>query len=224
MCRIKLILWLLFSLFVLLSVQNSPVFCGEIEEDYYEDEGNGSFYDDVLYGKYNLMEEDFIDVPHRLSRFDYIREDLEDIRVCSRPDEEFAVLNLQWKNDLIFINDFKTVAGKMKSKRGVPAANKGIRYFYRLLSDRDGPVYEQYFNIPIELHFDFPEGPDGDLAGGTFKRSETDFTIRIPLSDKSVNRVMFFKKIMKRIPGQRIKQGEDLEPEKNKLMLGDILF
>ena len=132
-----IIISLLINIFVL-AYRVLPAFCDDLQNSSYEDasrvtswHGDKSFYKSILSGKQNIIEEGFYDVPHKPNKFDYLKEEMEHIRTYSRPDDEFAILNLQWKNGNIFVNDFKTVSGKIKKTRGLlPEA--GSKFFYRL--------------------------------------------------------------------------------------------
>lgn len=156
-------------------------------------ESRQPFFSHMLQGKYNLLEDDFIDVPRRTTRFDYITEPMEELRPYSRPDAaEFAILNLQWQDGAIFINDFKTVTGQVKQLRGTPLRGKD-KFLYRLFSGKQQMVYESYFEIPHRLYFDFLNEEDGELQGGSLLRTKTDFVLKIPLLDKSADRILFYR-------------------------------
>jgi hypothetical protein len=187
-----------------------------------------SFFHRVLSGKYNLLEEDFSDVPHRTTRYDYIKEAMEDIRPYSRPDEdEFAILNLQWKDGTVFLNDFKTVLGKVRKRRGFFIDRK-TKFFYRLFSDKKTPVYEDYFDVPLKLHFDFLDEETWELAGGAINRSEADFIVKIPLYDKSAQKIIFYKqRDLGWIKGSKVfrEEGyEDYDLEEVETVIGETLF
>ncbi len=191
-------------------------------------EDSTSFYHRVLYGKQNLIDDEFYEMPHRPDKYDYIREKMEELRTFSRPDDEFAILNLQWNNGSIFINDFKTIEGKLKKRRGL-SAEKNSGYFYRLFADKKSPVYEEYFDIPFNLHFDFLDDQTGKFDGGVLNRTEADFVIKIPLSDKSVKKIIFFKEISKKtdtdgIKGRKGPDSKSTDSEKNGTVLGETLF
>ena len=114
MAQIRYLVTLFVFLFFL---RSSFLYCGELHET--RDDGlsgsdKESFYDKVLSGKFNLIEEDFYEVPHKLNKFDFIKENMEGLRSYNRPENEFAILNLQWKDGTIFINDFSTVQGIFK--------------------------------------------------------------------------------------------------------------
>lgn len=214
---IKILLFVVNFLFIF---KIPAVFCQDFSktaQDNINNKEKNSFFQRVISGKYNLIEEDFYDVPHKPNKFDYIQEKMEELRTFSRPDDEFAILNLQWKDGEIFINDFKTVPGKRKTRRGFfERKNKGL--YYRLFSgNKEQPVHEEYFDIPFTLHFDFLDEKTGEVGGGAFNRSETDFVIKIPLSDKTAEKIIFFKK------PDLTKDRKGLSPSGEKV-LGETLF
>lgn len=184
-----------------------------------------SFFHRVLSGKHKLFEEDLFDVLQRPTKYDYLREATEDLRLYSRSNEdEILILNLQWKDESIFLNDFKTVVGRFKKKRGVFADGKD-KFFYRLYSNTNQPIYEDYFNIPQELHFDILDEETGELMGGSIKRSEVDFTIKIPLSDKSAQKIIFFKQTdLDWIKNREAFSTEVYDLNASKRVIGEILF
>jgi hypothetical protein len=163
-----------------------------------------------------------------MNKLDFIKEKMEELRTYSRPQEEFAILNLQWKYETFFINDFSTVQGSFKKRRGAfPEQNK--KFFYRLLSDKGQPVHKEYFDIPDKLYFDFTNKKSGEIDGGALSRLEADFIIKIPLSDKSAQKIMFFEEKFIKSDLNLIKdrQGTYEETtgfEKKETLLGEYLF
>ncbi len=153
-----------------------------------------SFFHQTLAGKYNLLEEDFDDVPHRATRYDYLKEEAEKMRLFSRPDgPEFAILNLQWKQGGIFVNNFETVSGQIRKRKWL-SGDSGGGFFYRLFSDRRQLLHEGRLEITPALHFDFVDEETGELTGGAVNRNEFDFTLKIPLPDKSAQKIIFYRR------------------------------
>ena len=202
----------------------SPDFMNESQLSSGGEEGR-SFYHRTLSGKYNLLEDDFDDVPHRTNRYDYIKEKMEKTRLFSRPDrDEIAVLNLQWDDGDIFVNDFKTFVGKIKKRKNELFTGKR-KYFYRLFSNKGTPVYEGKFDIPLNLNFDFFDEENGDVTGGSLIRSEADFIIKIPLDDKTAEKVIFYKQPDLNLQKSRntFREGTD-ESSPGETVLGESLF
>jgi len=185
-----------FFLLMFLSFSLSDGFCADhaLAHDTPAPEGTDSFYHRTLSGKYNLLEEDFSDVPHRTSKYDYLKEDAEKLRFFSRPDgPEFAILNLQWKNGNVFVNTFDTASGRMK-KRRMPVEAAGGTFFYRLFSAEKSILYEGALEVPFIFHFDYIDEDTGELTGGALKRSDLDFTLKIPLPDKAAEKIIFYRR------------------------------
>ncbi len=156
--------------------------------------GDKSFFHQVTSGKFNLIEDDFDDIRHKTTRYDFIKEKMETIRPFSRPDgPEFAIINLQWKDGSVHINDFQTVSGTAKARRGGTTGGRPARFFYRLFADTDQPLHEDRFNVPLRLHYDLLDEDTGLLTGGAIDRYETDFVIKVPLLDKAADRIIFYR-------------------------------
>ncbi|MEI6127249.1 MAG: hypothetical protein WCQ99_11935, partial [Pseudomonadota bacterium] len=156
-----------------------------------------------------------------------IKESAEKIRLYSRPDgPEFAIINLQWKDGNIFVNNFESVAGEVKKGRVLLGATKN-RFFYRLFSDKKSVVCENEFEIPFNLHFDYADEETGGLAGGAFKRPELDFTIKVPLTNKAAQKIIFYK--LKNFDSfksrQKIEALENTSAEEDReIVLGETQF
>jgi len=186
-----------------------------------------SFFRQTLTSKYNLLEEDFDDVPHRTTRYDYLKEEAEKMRLFSRPDgPEFAILNLQWKQGSIFINDFETVPGQIKKRKWL-TGNAEDGFFYRLFSGRRQLLHEGRLEINPSLHFDFIDEGTGELSGGAMSRNEFDFTLKIPLPDKSAQKVIFYRRtgiegIKKRLSTDAL--GQEAAGQEQETVLGETEF
>ncbi len=147
----------------------------------------------AVLARYSLLEDDFTDIPHRPTRFEYIKESLEDIRLYSRPDgDEFAILNLHYKDGSIFLNNVTTTTGRLKTQRGSLTTGKN-RFVYKLFANKSEPIYADSFEIPLTLHYDFLNEATGELDGGVINRTETDFILKIPLADKAAQKIIFFQ-------------------------------
>lgn len=222
MLRMPLLATALFSAFIFTGALCSNAFCGEIfsSREVSTASENESFYHRTLSGKYNLLEDDFSDVPHRTSRYDYIKESAEDKRLFSRPDgPEFALLNVQYDNGNLYVNDFQTFAGSVKQKRAF-FQKQTTRFFYRLKSRSNETVLEQPFEIPLNLHYDYLNPHTGELSGGTVTRGEGDFVIKIPLKDKSAQKIIFYRH---RAPSVLLKSRQT-GTEKQPAVIGEVLF
>jgi len=190
-----------------------------------ESKENQSFFVKAISGKYNLLEDDLSDIPHRPTRFDYIKEAMEDLRPYSRPaGDEFAILNLQWKEGSVFLNDLETASGTLKKQRGLSSRGKS-KFFYRLFSDKNNTVHEDSFEIPHKLHYDFLDEQTGRLSGGAMEPSDLDFVIKIPLSDKSAQKIIFYQQIDRDwIKVRKEIYAEDDDLEKKETIIGEALF
>ncbi|MCP4715780.1 MAG: hypothetical protein GY868_11740 [Deltaproteobacteria bacterium] len=203
----------------------SYCFCAENDEsDENKDSRSSSFYSRTLSGKYNLLEDDFQDVPHRPGKYDYLKEEMEAMRFFSRPDaEEFAIVNMQWKGGAVFVNDFETVLGKAKQRRGL--FKRQNRFFYRLLGKTGSLVHEASFEVPSLFHYDFFDDETGDLSGGALEREEFNFVIKIPLADKTAERILFLQRKTP-APGtfRTIVTEESDAADNNVTVIGETLF
>jgi len=143
--------------------------------------------------RYILLEDDFDDIPRKPTRYDYLKEDAEPLRLFARPPgPEFAILNLQWRRGSIFINDLRIVPGHIKKRKWLqPDATGDV--FYRLFSDRDQLLQEAGIEIRPVLHFDSADEQTGELRGGAVQRDEFDFTLKIPLPEKSARKILFYR-------------------------------
>jgi hypothetical protein len=182
-----------------------------------------SFFHEVLSGKYNLIEEDFADVPHKTSRYDFLKEKMESLRPFSRHDgDEYAIVCLQWKDGRIFVNDFQTVPGSVKKRRVL--FSRGEQPFcFRLFSSAQTPVYEEEFDIPSRLHYDYFDEETGKMGGGAVEREQADFVLKIPLSNKSADRIKFYKRpLYPRSLNRQTASGSGGQAEEN--VLGEAVF
>jgi hypothetical protein len=151
-----------------------------------------SFFHEALSGRYGLLEDDFDDLYPKTTRYAFLKEDMEPLRFFSRPDgAEFAIINLQWKQGRLAVNDFRTVAGDVKEQRGL---FRPLQPFaYRLFSRTEQPVHEGRFSVPARLHYDYLDEETGRMAGGMLMRDETDFVVKVPLRDKTAHRIVFYR-------------------------------
>jgi hypothetical protein len=204
-------------------------FCGELfsaPEAEQAPSESGSFYHRALSGKYNLLEDDFSDVPHRTSRYDYIKESIEENRLFSRPDgPEFALLNVQFDSGRLYINDFQTFSGSAKQKRAF-VHKAGHRFFYRLKSRNNKTVLEKPFEIPLNLHYDFINPDTGTLAGGMLEREEGDFVLKIPLKNKDAQKIIFYRDRAPRVFDKSRRAGSEpfAGAEKAPDVIGEVQF
>ena len=161
--------------------------------------------------RYTLLEDDFDDIPRRPTRYDYLKEDAEPLRLFSRPaGSEFAIFNLQWRHGSVFINNLTVVPGTLKKPKWLAPDGTG-RFFYRLFSDQNLLLREAPLDIYPVLHFDTVAGSDGELAGGALARSEFDFILKIPLPEKTARTISFYRDLRGAGLRQRTVEERDTE-------------
>lgn len=172
--------------------------------------------------RYTLLEDEFDDIPRRITRYDYLKESAEPLRFFSRhPGPEFAIFNLQWRRGSIFINDLKIVPGSVKKRKWLDLESSGD-ITYRLFSDRNQLLREGRLELKPTLHFDSIDETDGSLHGGALYRDEFDFILKIPLLDKSARKILFYRKTTPL--KQRIQSGTVPEQEHEEIEIGGTEF
>lgn len=180
----------LFFFGLLLCLTACPV--ASIAEEKVRNEDDPGFFQQ-LSGRYMLLEDDLDDIPRKPTRYDFLKEDAEPLRLFSRPaGPEFAVFNLQWRHGSVFINNLTLVPGALKKRKWLAPEGKS-RFFYRLFSNQNRLLQEAPMDIYPILHFDAAAGSDGGLVGGALTRSEFDFVLKIPLPEQSARRILFYR-------------------------------
>jgi len=174
--------------------------------------------------RYTLLEDDFDDIPHRITRYDFLKEDAEPLRLFSRPaGPECMILNLQWQRGSIFINDLKIVPGQIKKRKWLTPDNTS-EFFYRLFSARNQAVQEARMEIRPVLHFDALDEQTSELAGGALERDEFDFILKIPLIDKSAKKILFYRQPRRLNAQQRTMTGAVPEETLHEIQIGGTEF
>lgn len=191
------------------------------DQDEYQDTAASKSFSARL-DRYRLIEDEFDDIPRRITRYDYLKEEAEPLRFFSRrPGPECAILNLQWRRGSIFINELKIVPGSIKKRKWLVSEDRGD-FFYRLYSDRNQLLREIRLELKPTLHFDSIDEADGTLTGGALNRDEFDFILKIPLVDKSARKILFYRKIAPL--KQRIQSGIAPEQEREEIEIGGTEF
>lgn len=190
---------------------------------------NTSFFLRSLSSRYHYLENDFEDAPRKPDRLDFLREDAERLRMHCRPSGPgFAVLNLQWKDQRFFLNDFRLCAGPVKTKKQPFSKERGKGGVFSciVLSGECRLSEEMFFDVPRDFHFDSVVAEAEDIHGGTVQRPAVDFVIKVPLYNNAADRILLFKK---NTQGPAYKEQRSLtdlnaQPRFETVTAGEVLF
>ncbi|MCX8044425.1 MAG: hypothetical protein N3B18_09900 [Desulfobacterota bacterium] len=174
-------------------------------------------------GRYTLIEDELDDIPRRITRYDYLKEAAEPLRLFSRhPGPECAILNLQWHRGSIFINDFTIVPGEIRKRKWLEHDGSGDTILYRLFSRDNRLLQHAHLELKPTLYFDSLDETDGTLSGGAYRRDKYDFILKIPLLDKAACKIFFYRQTAPL--KQRIPSGVGTGQEREEIVIGGAEF